>query len=89
LVGIAYIASAIYNRKCAYLSFKNWTPPHLTNALWPMVFVPSLAIEKEEIETFCEHHAHWYQIFSLRNLWILVRCKTKGAVGAVCALLRI
>jgi hypothetical protein len=38
--------SAIYNRKCAYLSF-NSTPPHDKCA---MAFVPHLAVEKEEIE---------------------------------------
>jgi hypothetical protein len=45
-----FLHSAIYNRKCAYLSFKNSTPSILTIAqqslfcLWPL--------EKEEIEAF-------------------------------------
>jgi hypothetical protein len=39
---------AIYNRKCAYLSFKNSTPPQLTSAKWSLFRLWQL--KKEEIE---------------------------------------
>jgi hypothetical protein len=78
-----------------------------------MVFVPPLAVEKEEIEAFVSTIAQlsiqvvaftsenrwmtiekslfcsWHLIpnFFIAHLLILVRYKTKGAVGAVCALL--
>ena len=38
---------AIYNRKCAYLSFKNSTPPQLTSAQWS--WFRHWQLKKEEI----------------------------------------
>jgi hypothetical protein len=34
---ISFFHSAFYNRKCAYLSFKNSTPPQLTSAQWSLL----------------------------------------------------
>jgi hypothetical protein len=39
---------AIYNRKCAYLSFKNSTPLQLTSAQWSLFCLWQL--KKEEYE---------------------------------------
>jgi hypothetical protein len=45
-----FFYSAIYIRRCAYLSFKNSIPPQLTSALWP--FFRLWPVKKEEIEAF-------------------------------------
>ncbi len=43
-----FLRSAIYNRKWAYLSFKNSTPPQLTSVQWSLFRLWQL--QKEEIE---------------------------------------
>jgi hypothetical protein len=43
-----FFHSAIYNRKCTYLSFKNSVPPQLKSALWSLFRLWPL--KKEEIE---------------------------------------
>jgi hypothetical protein len=47
-LNLLFFHSAIYNRKCAYLSFKNSTPLQLTNAQWSLFRLWQL--RKEEID---------------------------------------
>jgi hypothetical protein len=112
-----FFHSAIYNRKCANLSFKNSTPPQLTSAQWSLFRLWQL--KKEEIEgvlltplRILQMRGAFIAAFTIEKRWMkikkslfrnsplipnffiahlssLVRCKTKGAVRAVCALLRI
>ncbi len=42
-----------YNRKCAYLSFENSTPPQLTSAQWSLFRL--WQFKNEEMEAFCYH----------------------------------
>jgi len=46
-----FFPSAIYNRKCAYQSFNNSTPPQLTSVQWSLFRLWQL--KNEEIEAFC------------------------------------
>jgi hypothetical protein len=52
-----FFHSAIYNRKCAYLSFKNSIPPQLTSALWSLFRL--WPVKKEEIEAFFDTIVHF------------------------------
>jgi hypothetical protein len=45
-----FFHSTVYNRKCAYLSFKNYIPQQLTSAQWSLIRLWQL--KKEEIESF-------------------------------------
>jgi hypothetical protein len=45
-----FFHSTIYNRKCAYLSFKNSIPAQFTSALWSLFRL--WPVKKEEIEAF-------------------------------------
>jgi hypothetical protein len=46
-----FFHSAIYSSKCAYLNFKNSTPPQWTSVQWSLFRLWQL--KKEEIEVFC------------------------------------
>jgi hypothetical protein len=43
--------STIYNRKWAYLNFRNSTPPQLASAQWSLFRLGQL--ENEEMKAFC------------------------------------
>jgi hypothetical protein len=49
--------SAIYSRKCAYLSFGNSTLPQLTSEQWSLFRLWQL--ENEEMEAFCNTITPW------------------------------
>ncbi len=73
---------------------RNWgvllTP--LRNLQMRKAFIAALTSEKNygwRSKKVYSAIGHWYQIFFIAHLSILVRSKTKGADGAVCALLRI
>ena len=51
---ISFFHFAIYNCKCAYLSFGNSTPPQLASVKWSLFRLWQL--ENEEMEAFCKHH---------------------------------
>jgi hypothetical protein len=52
-----FFITAIYTRKCAYLSFKNSIPPQLTIALWSLFRLWPL--KKEEIVAFFNTNAQF------------------------------
>jgi hypothetical protein len=86
-----FFHSAIYNLKLAYISFKNSIPLQLTSVLWSLLHL--WPVKKEEIEAFfltpwccaCLKISQFTNTRSIHSAFY----QTKGAVRAVCALLRI
>jgi len=54
--------STIYNRKWAYLSFKNWIPPQLTSALWSLFRL--WLVKKKKLRRFFNTIAQFTNAFN-------------------------
>ncbi len=79
---ISFFHSAFYNRKCAYLSFKNSTPPQLTSAQWSLLRLWQLKKKKGVLLTPLRNlqmRGAFISAFTSEKRWMKKWCTAEDA----------